>query len=292
MLLINDCIANEVDSEFKINSIDYLCKHKNIKKLEDILGLKKKIAQNDWFTIYSKDANTYVIYNASVDDALLNLLEYSFCNDEEVKKIAPTHQYALDRMSVRTPHKSVHMWLHNMNRYTLLKEKVIKPMTKVKLIEYIKFVNKTALRYQRWKKIILVANNKPFRDFDILCFEEILALASGQSIPIYQNLYDENHLKLSSDKFSKFTENDKIEAIRQLINTYVINEYVIIDKERKFSPIELEEKYIELMMRIMCDVDNLNLKLFIERNYSKLVNSYDHLFYSLFKNYDKFIREE
>lgn len=292
MLLINDCIANELNPTFSINSVDYLCKYNNIKKLEAKLELGRRVSQNDYYIVYHKNDMLYVIYNASVDDALLNLLEDNFCNDEDIKKISPTDQYALDRITIKLPHSSPYLWLNVMNRYDVLKKEVVMPIAKSKFIPFVKYVNATALRYKRWKEILINTKVKEFKKFNILDFEEILSLASGKSEPIYQKVYKTNPLKLEADLFAKLSPRERMIAVTQLINTYTINEFVVRNPDRKFNDRVLEDYYLNTMMKLLCDSESsLPLRLYIERYYSDLRLEFDPLFYALYKNYDKYVRE-
>lgn len=292
MLLINDCIVNEIDKNFKVNTIDYLCRFENIEKLEKILGLTKRLAQNDYFTVYNNNSKCYVIYNASVDDALLNLLDETFCNNTDIKKISPCAQYSLDRITSRLPHKNVYSWENALKRYLILKVKIIRPMTRVKLIAHVKFLNQKALRFKLWKTKILKCKSYNFREFKAMPFAELLSLGSGKSSPLYNKVYNTDHLLIDNMKFSRLSETKRLEAIKQLINTYVLNQYIVHNKDKKFSNLELKEMFIRVIMGFISNQhNNQTIRLYLENNFEKLKSNFDPSFYSIFKSYCKYVKD-
>ena len=291
MLLINDAIVNNIDDSFKVKTIDYLCKFSNIAVLEKHLNLGKVSSKNDFFRVYLKEDTFYTIYNASVDDALLNILDESFCNDEEVKIISPVNQYSLDRSIIRQCHKNVYMWEHSFKRYNILKEKVIQPCVRSRMVYFVKSLNDRAVRYNRWIGKVKKLDEIGFKPFTTFNFEEVLCLTAGDSRPMYRRLYKgDEFTKVDNDSFNKLSDDEALKAFMELIYAFTINEY-IVDNNKKYSNVELKEMFKFVAMKYMCKSKDYKSRLFIENNYDKMMMFWEPKFYALFKSYMKYARD-
>lgn len=290
MLLINDIIIKKVDPHFKIKSIDFLCKHGDIKTIKTKYGLGKAIKKNDYVSVYAKKQQLYKIYNASVDDALLDLLDMSICNNETVKLISPVQQYALDKTSLGFVHQNEEEWLHILKRVSYLKENVINVFIKNRLPMPVKMAITIAKKYKPWvvESVALEPVAKMFKPFDKFDFEELLCISVGESTPLFRTLYTDNHKFISSEAFGKLTEAHKARAIYQLITAYVLNQYVVTNPSKKYSERQLKVFFKKCYMRYACDTMDYTVKKYMLGNYYSIISFYSNNYYTQFKTFLKY----
>lgn len=293
MLLINDVIINKLDESFKIKSYDFISRFSNIPKLEKILNLKAPIKKNDYVRVYSKKQNLYKIYNASIDDSLLNLLDKSFCNDEDIKFLSPIYQYAMDATVLKLSHQSEEEWFHTLKRYSYAKNIIVEPLLKSNLENLVKVTTNYSNVYRKWftNSKALITSYVAFKSFDKFSFEDLIALSCGKGKPLYTSLYEQNHNYINNEKFQSLEPENKAKAIFQLISTYTLNEYVVGNNHKKYSNEQIKSFFRKTYMKYANEKFDYNIKLYLLNNYKDVMSAYDSTFYNQFKTYLKYVED-
>jgi hypothetical protein len=290
MLLINDVIINQLDESFKIKSYDFVSKFGNIPTLEKILNLKAPIKKNDYVRIYTKKEKLYKIYNASVDDSLLNLLDKSFCNDKHIKFLNPLWQYAMDATVLKLSHQNEEEWFHVLKRYSYAQNIIVEPLLKSNLDQLVKVITNYSNVYRKWfnNSKALISKYTAFKSFDKFSFEDLIALSCGKGKPLYTSLYEQNHNYINNEKFQSLEPENKAKAIFQLISTYTLNEYVVENDKKKYNDEQIKTFFRKTYMKYANEKFDYNIKLYLLNNYNNVMSAYDSTFYTQFKTYLKY----